>query len=700
MPELCIEKIYGKEQPLKKVLFVLFLTIVAVFSVRIVAAQPSELMMPESIFDPIEQEWIKNHKILGLAVERNAPPYEYLQDDVFGGIASSYIKIIEQSTGIRFEMTPIDDLPEGLDLLNEGRVSLVSMAVSNLPHKQGVLFTMPYVSSSLGIFGNSNSAFINNFDDVLEQKVAISLPTLEKMPRFADKKHNFVIYDDVSEAIKAGNKGDVAFYVGDILHTKFAMEMFDFDNLRYIAPVVGSAYNLSMAVRADDLVLLKIINKIMDRVSPVQHFEIRQKWTSDYYGHSGMEVKRYLHYLYISFGLFALVLVLLFYRAHINKKKALQIAHTQKMESIGRLAGGVAHDFNNMLAGIHGAAEMLEMKLGQDCKYKKYTDIIINACERSSYLTSQLLVFSRDKGQNFMDMNIHECLNDAIALLEHGINKKIIINSHFLAEDYYISGNRNLIQSLILNLGFNAKDAMNGKGEIDIETRNVLLSEEEIADCVISVKPQEYVEVKVRDYGCGIPENIRSKIFEPFFTTKEIGKGTGLGLAAVYGIVLEHKGTIRVESSDKGTCFYIYFPAITNKIVAKIEHKNAQPLNAKVLVVDDEKILLELMKDILTTLGAEVITVNDALKAVEVYEQNQDIDLVMLDVIMPNKTGVEIYEDLLKIKPDINIIFMSGYNKDNEVLGLMERNANVAFINKPYTVIDCQEKISNMLAKK
>lgn len=683
-----------------KSVIVLITTLLLAF-VSQVRAQPQGFALSPVRFSQEELDWINNHKVLKMAVEKDAPPYEYLDGKIFKGITSSYVQIIEQNSGIRFEPVAIDDLPEGIRLLLERKVALVPMANRILGENQPLLYSQPYVSSSLGIFGNANTAFINSFDDILEQKMAVSSHTLEKMPLLAGgRKHNFMTYDDVMAAIKSVNEGEIPFYVGDILHTKFAIEMFGYDNMRYIAPVVGSAYAFRMAVNQDNVMLLRIIDKVMAEISPIQHFEIRQKWTSDYFGREQLEARGYLHILYISFGVFALILTWFFYRTHLGKKKALQIAHTQKMESIGRLAGGVAHDFNNMLAGIHGAAEVLEMKIDSQSPLRKYTNIIINACERSSYLTSQLLVFSRDKGQKAADINLHECLKDAIALLEHGVNKKILIKEYLKAEDYYISGNRNLIQSLILNLGFNAKDAMGGKGEIDISTRNIELTAEDIADCIINAKPNRYIEVRVRDYGCGIPENIVHKIFEPFFTTKEIGKGTGLGLAAVYGIVLEHHGTIRVESSDEGTSFYLYFPLIANKAEEKVETLTAQSVRAKVLVVDDEKILLELMKDILVTLGAEVITVNDALQAVEVYKQNTGIDVVMLDVIMPGKTGVEIYDELLAINPEIRVIFMSGYNKDNEVLGLVEKNANTAFISKPYGVADCQQKITDMLAKK
>ncbi len=684
---------------MKKIIFILLAAFISLGG-SCVAARPFSPAAASELFSQEERAWIDGHRHLKMAVEKDAPPYEYTDGTAFNGITSSYVRLIEQATGIEFEPMLIGSLQEGIDLLERKQVSLVPLANRVFSRSDETAFSMPYVSSSLGIFGRETTAFINNFDDVLEQKVAVDVKTQGNMLVMNNRERHFFVYENIADALKAVQDKEVSFYVGDILYTKYAIDVFDFDKMRYIAPVVGSAYSFQMAVREDDKMLLRIINKVLANVSPSQHFEIRQKWTSGYFGQEASEIRRYLYYLYFSFALFALAFLFFIYRSHVNKKKALQIAHMQKMESIGRLAGGVAHDFNNMLAGIHGATEMLEIKIGEEPVLRKYTDIILNACERSSYLTSQLLVFSREREKNFENVDMHGCLKDAIALLEHGISKKIEIKADFKAEDHFISGNCNLIQSLILNLGFNAQDAMGGKGRIDISTRNVSLEDGDMDDCVINIKPGHYLEVQVRDYGSGIPEQIRSKIFEPFFTTKEVGKGTGLGLAAVYGIVLEHKGTLRFESDGGGTCFYLYFPTTKQKKAQKQISQQIAPIQAKIMVVDDEKILLELMKDILVTLKAEVITVSVALKAAEVYRKNSGIDIVMLDVIMPGKGGVEVYEELLQINPDIKVIFMSGYNRDNELSSMVENNENAAFINKPYAVGECQRKIMEMLAKK
>lgn len=650
-------------------------------------------------FTPEEQAWLAQAKEISLGVLIEAPPYEYIDDGVFKGITSSYIRVIEEKTGISFKIIPISDWHKIDNLLENGEIEVLSLAVKNFKYSQKLLFTRPYLASSLGIFGNYNTAFINNFDDVAEQKVAVSSDTLSYYPRLRDDKQGFEVFENPLEAMRAVNDGKVDLYVGDIVHTKFTLDKFDLRRLRYIAPVVGSAYSFSIGVVAEDRILLGIMDKVLAEIPPLENFNIRQKWTSLDYGNEEVIRDRYLSYLYLSFILFVVLLFLILYRSRVMRKKATQMAHHQKMESIGRLAGGVAHDFNNMLAGIRGAAEIMGIKCKKNDSLQKYIDIILNACERSSYLTSQLLVFSREKGHKNQDINLHECLQDGVALLEHGISKKVRVKTNFAAENHFISGNCNLLQSMLLNLGFNAQDAMNGKGIIELSTRDVELKEEDIADCVIHVKPKKYIEIIFKDNGHGISENIRAKIFEPFFTTKEVGKGTGLGLAAVYGIVREHKGTIRVKSSPEGTAFHIYLPIIVACALATKEHKTAQNVMAKVMVVDDEKMLLELMGDILKLLGAEVLPVNNSVEAAEVYRQNLDVDVVMLDVIMPEKGGLEVLEELRQINPLIKVIFMSGYDKDNEVAEMIKNDENLAFINKPYTMADCQEKISKMLAK-
>ena len=397
--------------------------------------------------------------------------------------------------------------------------------------------------------------------------------------------------------------------------------------------------------------------------------------------------------------LLVLILVVMIYRSQVQRKYALQLSQAQKMESLGRLAGGVAHDFNNMLAGIQGAAEFIKLNFsaGEADKFGKYVEIIIKACLRASHLTSQLLVFAKEKERKFEPLDANELIKDGILLLEHGVSKKIDIITSLKARSSCVEADRDLLQNMLLNLGFNARDAMPDGGKLKISTRNIVIHEDDVQDYLLKVKAGRYVELSVKDNGKGIlPENIH-KIFEPFFTTKAIGKGTGLGLAAVYGIVQEHHGTIKVISSPKGTEFKICFPVSKAKFCAEKENAKPLPVKAKVMVVDDEKILSELLKDILQSLGCEVLVFSAPEEAMDYYRSNHDFDVVMLDVLMPHVSGVELYEKMKKITPDMKVVFMSGYSKDTEVEKIVEINSGVAFIRKPYSAADLSEKLRGLL---
>ncbi len=397
--------------------------------------------------------------------------------------------------------------------------------------------------------------------------------------------------------------------------------------------------------------------------------------------------------------LLVLILAVMVYRSRVQRQHALQLSQAQKMESLGRLAGGVAHDFNNMLAGIQGAAEFIKLNMEnkESDKFGKYVELIIKACLRASHLTSQLLVFAKEKERKFEPLDANELIRDGILLLEHGVSKKVEIVTSLKARVSCVEADRDLLQNMLLNLGFNARDAMPDGGKLRIATKNIMIKDDDVQDYLIKVKSGKYVELSVKDNGKGIaPENIH-KIFEPFFTTKAIGKGTGLGLAAVYGIVQEHHGTIKVISSPKGTEFKICFPVSKAKYCNEKEVVIPQKINAKILIVDDEKILAELLKDILQSLGCEVVSFSVPEEALEYYSHNRDFDVVMLDVLMPHWSGVELYEKMKKIMPNLKAVFMSGYSKDIEVEKIVEENLSTAFIRKPYSAADLSEKLRGLL---
>lgn len=648
-------------------------------------------------FSEQETAWLKNHPIIKIGVAKFAPPYEYaLEDGSLHGFTRSYLYLLEKSLGVKFEFVPADDSDQAYSFLREGKVLALSFVARNNSQGYEWLVSKPYAASSLGIFGPKGT-LINNLDELGGEKIAIGRDTMKHRIIAKDNQRKYVPYDDVLEAMKAANRGEVKFYIGDILHSKFVIDKLEMSKLYYIAPVVGSAYEFGLAVEPKNEMFIKIVNQVFAKIDADMHLAIRTQWRDLEYLDEEFMINHYGRYMLWLIVAFAGVLGLVIYRNAQMQKRAQQMSQLQKMESLGRLAGGVAHDFNNMLAGIQGAAEFMKMQTDSGNIYRKYVDIIIKTCQRAAYLTSQLLVFSRDKEKAFSCLNLKEVVEDTVCLMEHGVSKKIDIETNFQEDKFFILGNKNFLQSLLLNLGFNAKDAMPDGGKITIGLQKKELDEAQIHDCLIHVPAGKYIELSVKDTGQGIPEKIIDNIFDPFFTTKEVGKGTGLGLAAVYGIVQEHHGTIAVQSSSAGTIFRVYFPEQKEESCVVAADEKVRKLSGRILVLDDEKILLELLKDILNSLGCEVAAYSSAEDLLANYGDGRNFDVVMLDVIMPKMSGTEVYEKLRGINPDVRVIFMSGYSKDYEIERIVKENNKVEFVKKPYSLQELSHKLAKIL---
>lgn len=373
----------------------------------------------------------------------------------------------------------------------------------------------------------------------------------------------------------------------------------------------------------------------------------------------------------------------------------LKLNHAQKLDAIGQLAGGVAHDFNNMLSGIINCATLLQSpKRSLDDKSLYYTGLILQLSNRAADLTSKLLAFGRKSKQITENIDMHELLDECSEILKRTIDRKIKISLNKTADVFAIKGDSSGLVNCFLNLGINAGQAMPEGGVLEISTENIYI---DYADCLNSsfdISPGYYCKISVRDSGCGISKENLMQIFEPFFTTKETGKGTGLGLAAVYGIICEHHGTINVNSEPgKGTAFHICLPCDKEEIY-KID-KNILPPddNGKILLVDDESFILSTVSDLLTDIGFEVLTADDGFKALEIYEEKHfEIDLIILDMVMPDLNGVETLMGLKKINPHCKVILSSGFAKENE-LSALNNFGIFSFIKKPYDILALRELI-------
>lgn len=388
-------------------------------------------------------------------------------------------------------------------------------------------------------------------------------------------------------------------------------------------------------------------------------------------------------------------------RAEEEKEKLqAQLLQAQKMESVGRLAGGVAHDFNNMLGVIIGHAEMaLDETNHEDSRYLDLKEIH-KAARRSADLTRQLLAFARKQTISPKVLDLNDTVSSMINMLQRLIGEDIDlawVPGNYL---WSVKIDPSQVDQLLANLAVNARDAITGVGKITIETANVVcddsncLSHQEFA-------PGEYVLLAVSDNGIGIGKDILDHIFEPFFTTKEVGKGTGLGLATIYGIVKQNQGFIHVYSEPgRGTTFRIYLPRFQEESIEKSTETSASmpPVGKEtILIVEDEEAIMNLSKTILLRLGYTVLTANTPAKAIQTVAQYPgDIQLLITDVVMPEMNGRELAEQLSSLKAGLKCLFMSGYTSDTIAHhGILDEG--VHFIQKPFTVKGIAEKVRETL---
>jgi len=388
------------------------------------------------------------------------------------------------------------------------------------------------------------------------------------------------------------------------------------------------------------------------------------------------------------------------------KESEEKLRQTQKMETIGRLAGGVAHDFNNLLTAINGRCDLLLRKLNKSDPIYGELKEIRKAGGRAASLTKQLLTFSRQQIIEPRILNLNKVIEDVREMLQRLIGEDIILNTEF-EDNLFIKADSNQIDQILMNLAVNSRDAIHNGGKLTIKTYSYTIHEDEIIGHVESISPGNYAVIDVTDTGSGMSKDTVSRIFEPFFTTKKVGKGTGLGLATVYGIIKQSNGGIEVDSQiGKGTTFRIYFPLIEPVEEEVFEHEKVEitPIVSSsvdkqytILLVEDQEMVRDLVTEILEDEGFKVITAYNGLNALEVTKEYTDpIDLMLTDVIMPEMNGKELAKRIEVEKPELKIIFMSGYTgEEMRNRGVLEPGTN--FIQKPFAPDSLVDKVREVL---
>ena len=385
-----------------------------------------------------------------------------------------------------------------------------------------------------------------------------------------------------------------------------------------------------------------------------------------------------------------------------KRKLEIQVQQGQKMESIGTLAGGIAHDFNNILMGIQGNASLMALKT--DPEHPNYLKIknIETYVENGTELTRQLLGFARRGKYHAIATDVNDVI-DKSATMFGRTKKEIRLQMDLVPDIWTVEVDRGQIEQALLNLYVNAWQAMPQGGDLYLKTENVILGADFVNNKPYKVEAGDYIKISVTDTGIGIDKETQERIFEPFFTTKEMGRGTGLGLASVYGVIKSHGGYINVYSeTDQGTTFTIFLPASRKKIQKKIE-KTVPTVamgTGTILLIDDEEMIIKVGEELLQELGYDVLAARSGQEAIELYEKNADkIDLVIMDMIMPGMGGGETFDRLKRINRDIKVLLSSGYSINGQASKILERGCD-GFIQKPFNLIHLSDKIREIIIKR
>ena len=374
------------------------------------------------------------------------------------------------------------------------------------------------------------------------------------------------------------------------------------------------------------------------------------------------------------------------------------LMQAEKLRSIGMLAGGVAHDFNNQLAGILGYADLLRQEYGDDPRVRDYADQIASPARRAADLTAKLLAFARKGQYQLVPVDVHALVHEVVSILQRSISKTIRIQLELSADRAVILGDATQLQNALLNIALNARDAMPDGGDLTLRTSVVETHPGDDAADANGSGP--HLVLAVRDTGLGMNAETQQRAFEPFFTTKAHGKGTGMGLAAVYGTVRSHAGTVQMQSTPgRGTTLVISLP-LAEAASVPAERGRPQVVGGagRILVVDDEEAVRDMTTHMLSRLGYDVVACASASQAVQLFQERwRELDLVLLDLVLPEMNGRAVFEAMRRIDPTARIVLFSGYSADGDARVMLENGA-LGFLQKPFSATQLSEIVGGALA--
>jgi signal transduction histidine kinase/CheY-like chemotaxis protein len=660
-----------------------------------------------------ERAWLAAHPEIKIGL-RETPPL-VMKDDRDGslhGMSLDYIRLLEERLGMRFKLLYYDTWRDLIEGAKRKEVDVLVTAVWTPERSAWLNYTRPYIVLVNKIIVRQGSfEKVKSLEQLRGKKVGVlDGSAVHEYTKRYEGLVNVVPLKNEKMALADVSFGAIDAAVMDIARASYFIQKENITNLEIVGDL-NYNYEYGLSSRKDWPVLNGLLMKGLASVSEEERESIYRKWVIPLSSPVSILTSPIFWVSVIGSGFFVFTIMLLFWnralRHRVMKSNAEllliteQLHQAQKMEAVGQLAGGIAHDFNNILMAIIGYADILRMKIGDDPALRVHIDRIIESANRAAHLTNDLLAFSRRRVLNPRSVDMNEVIENLKTLLNKGIGERIELKTIYREETpVYIE--RNQIELALINLANNARDAMPDGGTLTIETDTV-----EIDDSFRRAngfgKEGLYAVITVSDTGSGMDEETKLRVFEPFFTTKEVGKGTGLGLSMVYGVVKQHFGYILVESElGRGAKFTIYLPLLpagmkVEKAPERIMDGEVRGGSETILVAEDDDVLRELKKRTLEEAGYRALEAPNGEDAIRLFNDHRDaIQLLVLDVIMPRKSGIEAFIEIRKICPDIKALFVSGYTSDKlSMASLQIKESDVLF--KPVSANVLLRKVREIL---
>ena len=678
------------------------------------------------LFTDEECLWLHEHPVIRVAVSSDFVPVEFEErQGVFRGISMDYLDQLGELLHVRFEVIQNKTGRALMDMGIVQEADIVSGQGITLPETDRFIYTKPYFKLPIAIYVNKNQ--ISAFRSLSElHGKTITLVSGSFLAERIKREHpeiSILPASGLSEALEMIKNQNVDALVEDFYRVKSVLAKGNFSEIK-LAAFSPFDYDLSFGIRKDWPQGVQIIDKALLAIPAEEQRLIRGRWLTYtpplpfdiYLGWGGgtlcvllvivLLAKNYQLHVEVTRRSRALKKVNETLQQEITTRKQVendglrleeQLAQAQKMESIGRLAGGVAHDFNNILAVILGHTELLTEDCPADSVLQENLEEIMEAGTRAQDLTRQLLAFSRKQVLEVKTLDLNKVISGMEKMLGRLLGEDIKVHLLLNAENSLIKGDISQLEQVLLNLCVNARDAMPDGGLITIETTVIPPMAHFTSVPHVS---EFYIMLAVSDSGSGMDEAILGQIFDPFFTTKDKGKGTGLGLSTVYGIVKQHEGEITVHSEPgRGSTFRIYLPLVSGFLDEEKPELLTEALRGRgeiVLVVEDEAPVRKMVGQMLARLGYTVIEAGSADECITHATREEMIHLLLVDVVMPEMSGRQLHEHVHLLHPAMRTLFMSGYT--DEIIqyhGMLKED--VHFISKPFTERKLGQKIREIL---